>query len=228
MSVAVAADRRKKNPSGVRVEAPPARPDGPRIDPEFASLIPALAPDEFARLEASILREGCRDPLIVWEGEGILLDGHNRYRICTENGLPFNVEYRSLASREAARDFILHRQLGRRNISPDAAGYLRGKRYLEMKRQRERTDLTSGHFDPKRLSERLGEEYKVGEKSIRRDAQFAEAVDRIASNCGDAARAWLLSRDLTLARSGVLRLSKLAPEEQRDYVEALLAGAGRP
>ena len=30
------------------------------IDPEFAALIPPLTPDEFSRLEQSILAEGCR------------------------------------------------------------------------------------------------------------------------------------------------------------------------
>src|SRR5262245_50960759 len=167
MSVATSAERRKqKTPSGMRVERPGDGPDGPRIDPEFASLIPALAPDELARLEALILLEGCRDPLVIWEEENVLLDGHNRYRICTKHRLPFNIDYRSFRTREAARDFILHRKLGRRNISPDAASYLRGKRYLEMKRQGARTDLTSGQNVQKWASERLGEEHKVSEKTI--------------------------------------------------------------
>jgi len=37
------------------------------IDPEFQSLIPPLAPEELAQLEANILADGCRDPLVVWE-----------------------------------------------------------------------------------------------------------------------------------------------------------------
>jgi hypothetical protein len=228
MSVATRAERRKKPSPDRSADARAVQPDGPQIDPEFASLIPALAPDELARLEASLLAEGCRDPLVVWEGQSVLLDGHNRHSLCTRHNIPYNIVSLPFASREAARDFILHTQLGRRNISPEAASYLRGKRYLEMKRQGERTDLTSGQNDPKRLSERLGEEYKVAEKTIRRDAAFAAAVDRIASNCGDAARAWLLSRDMTLARSGVLRIAKLSPREQRDFVAKLLDGAGKP
>jgi ParB family chromosome partitioning protein len=36
------------------------------IDPEFKALIPPLAPEELAQLEANILRDGCRDPLVVW------------------------------------------------------------------------------------------------------------------------------------------------------------------
>jgi N6-adenosine-specific RNA methylase IME4 len=35
------------------------------IDPEFKALIPPLAPDELSQLETNILRDGCRDPLVV-------------------------------------------------------------------------------------------------------------------------------------------------------------------
>jgi site-specific DNA-methyltransferase (adenine-specific) len=36
------------------------------IDPEFKALIPPLAPEELAQLEANIIKDGCRDPLVVW------------------------------------------------------------------------------------------------------------------------------------------------------------------
>ncbi len=55
------------------------------IDSEFAALIPPLTDDEFNRLEQSILAEGCRDALVLWGN--ILIDGHNRYRICTKHRL---------------------------------------------------------------------------------------------------------------------------------------------
>lgn len=37
-----------------------------KIDPEFAALIPALAPEEFALLESSIVSEDILIPLVVW------------------------------------------------------------------------------------------------------------------------------------------------------------------
>lgn len=48
-----------------------------------------LAPEEYAQLEANI--EGCRDPLVVWDGT--LIDGHNRFEICSKLGLPFKTEH---------------------------------------------------------------------------------------------------------------------------------------
>src|SRR5208282_6578602 len=34
--------------------------------------------DEFKQLAANLLRDGCKEPLTVWDG--ILIDGHNRYK----------------------------------------------------------------------------------------------------------------------------------------------------
>ena len=59
------------------------------IDDEFQVLIPQLSVDEFKILEENIRKDGCRDPLVVWNG--ILVDGHNRYKICTKHNLEFNV-----------------------------------------------------------------------------------------------------------------------------------------
>jgi N6-adenosine-specific RNA methylase IME4 len=52
-----------------------------KIDPELKALIPPLAPEEYAQLEANLIADGCRDPLVVWAvppddwwtEEGILL-----------------------------------------------------------------------------------------------------------------------------------------------------------
>lgn len=85
------------------------------VDPEFQSLIPPLTDDEFQRLEKSILAEGVRDPIITWGGT--IIDGHNRYRVCTEHGVEFRTAEREFASREAAKIWIIENQFGRRNLS---------------------------------------------------------------------------------------------------------------
>lgn len=52
-----------------------------QIDAAFKAQIPPLSVEEREQLEANIAAHGCRDPLTVWNG--VLLDGHNRYEICT-------------------------------------------------------------------------------------------------------------------------------------------------
>ena len=87
-----------------------------KIDKEFQSLIPPLSQDEYKQLEANVISDGCRDALVVWQGT--LIDGHNRYRICTEHNIPFQTVEKKLDSREDVIQWIILNQFGRRNLSP--------------------------------------------------------------------------------------------------------------
>lgn len=90
------------------------------IDKEFESLIPPLTPEEFAQLEENCVKEGIRDALIVWkrdDGNDILIDGHNRFRISAKHaGIMFDVKRMEFADRDEAKLWIIRNQLGRRNI----------------------------------------------------------------------------------------------------------------
>lgn len=211
-----------------RLCRPGEESDNVKIDREFQYLIPPLSTSELADLHRSLDAEGCRDSLIVWKGENLLIDGHNRLRHCRDKGYPFPVIENEFTSRDEAKAYIIHAQLGRRNLSPAAESYLRGKRYLELKRQGARTDLTSGQSDQKTAAERLAEEFKVGEKTIRRDARFAEAVDEITENCGSDAQNLILSRDTGFTRGGVLRIAKLKPKDQKKFIQELKETGKRP
>jgi len=91
------------------------------IDEALQQLLPVLSPGELELLEKNLLTEGCRDPLVVWEEKTgqppVLLDGHNRYAICTAHNLPFTtVAAQGVRTREAAIIWIGANQLGRRNL----------------------------------------------------------------------------------------------------------------
>ena len=87
-----------------------------KIDEEFQKIIPELTQDEFNQLKENILIEGCRDALVVWND--IIVDGHNRYKICTENNITFTTKDIDFKSREEAKEWIIRNQLGRRNLAP--------------------------------------------------------------------------------------------------------------
>ena len=88
----------------------------PRIDPEFKALIPPLSPEEYAQLEQNILSaKKCHDAIILWDN--IIIDGHNRFRICTAHGIQFEIVEMIFESRDEAKIWILDNQLGRRNLS---------------------------------------------------------------------------------------------------------------
>ena len=85
------------------------------IDNEFQNLIPPLTDEEFAQLESNILRDGIRDALITWHG--ILIDGHNRYRIAQKHGLTYRTVEKQFTDRNDAERWIILNQFGRRNLS---------------------------------------------------------------------------------------------------------------
>ena len=85
------------------------------IDSEFAALIPPLTDDELKRLEQSIIAEGCRDALVLWGN--ILIDGHNRYKICMKHNIEFRTIQREFKDRDEVLLWIMQNQLSRRNLS---------------------------------------------------------------------------------------------------------------
>ncbi len=86
-----------------------------QIDSEFKSLIPPLSPEEFKQLEENILKDGCRDPLVVWNG--ILVDGHNRFTICNRSNVKYQIIEKLFTSREEAKVWMIDNQKGRRNLT---------------------------------------------------------------------------------------------------------------
>jgi hypothetical protein len=201
----------------------------PVIDSVFQSHIPPPTDGELAGLEAQLLKDGeCRDALVVWKEENLLLDGHNRLAICKKHGLKYDVKYVSLPDREAALNWMVTNQLGRRNLPPETAAYLRGKRYRAEVKQGDRTDLTGGQTVQKTTARRLAADYKVDEKTIRRDADFSRWLDIIAQNCGDEVRQRVIARDLKLPRAKARKLAEMLPSEQKVAVRSLLEDGKLP
>ena len=88
------------------------------IDNEFKGLIPPLTDEEYKGLEESILKDGCRDALVLW-GE-ILVDGHNRYEICTRHNIPFKTVQKEFTNRDEVMLWMIDTQFSRRNLdAPD-------------------------------------------------------------------------------------------------------------
>jgi len=116
------------------------------IDPEVQHLIPALRDDEKLLLEESLRRDGCRDPLVVWQETNVLLDGHNRFDICTRLGIDFAVKTLSFETKDGAMLWVVENQLGRRNLADIDRIALAARREplvraCVAKRQGTRTDL---------------------------------------------------------------------------------------
>jgi Predicted transcriptional regulators len=101
-----------------------------KIDSEFRALIPPLSQEEINGLESSIVENGYNSafPIIVWKGQEIVVDGHNRYSICQKHGLPFKTVEQEFASRYEVVAWIIKNQLARRNVNKLTRLYLIGRR----------------------------------------------------------------------------------------------------
>ena len=213
---------------------------------ELRNFIPPLSSDEFSQLESNILQHGCQTPIQVWQTSKknlgltfekeddlayVLVDGHNRYKICTSHNLPFEVYVLSFYSLKDAKDYMINLQLGRRNLSQNQISYFRGLRYNNEKADKSDNLLINfpkGHFDPsgnegqktdksetesskgqndpsvKTTAERLAKEYNVSPKTIKRDAEFADGLEKIDSEL----RNNILDGKIKVDKGTIQKLSK--------------------
>lgn len=160
--------------------------------PELQALIPPLASDEFEQLRQNILTHGCREPLSLWQhnGQSVLIDGHNRYRICTKHQVSFDFKFYDFANLDEVKDWMLANQLGRRNLTPLQQSYLRGKRYAHEKQTHGGLRISRSSSDTPvdslpqvtPTASQLAQEYGVNEKTIRRDEQFALGLEKLTKD----------------------------------------------
>lgn len=155
------------------------------INSQFESLIPPLSVEEFKQLEKNIKNGGCREPICVWKNT--IIDGHNRYKICTKNNIPFYLQQIEFNSKEEAIDWICANQIGRRNISEETKRYLIGKRYEMEKILYAKNKKGSNQYIKKGsmeqgidTAERLGNEYHIARGTVRKYAYYAKTVDKLS------------------------------------------------
>ena len=112
-----------------------------KIKQEFKDLIPPLSQEELQGLEKNILANGCEQAIKLWQG--YIVDGHNRYQICSKHALPFKTEELVRESESQVILWIIDHQLDRRNISLYSRGRLILRRKEELSNgQGYRSDLS--------------------------------------------------------------------------------------
>ena len=154
-----------------------------QIDPEFKALIPPLAPQERDQLEENLKADGCRDPIVTWQGW--LLDGHNRFEICTRLGIEYRVTSLDLADKAAALDWMDANQLGRRNLTPEQMSLLRGRIYNRSKKPAGGTganqykEQSGQNVQAAPTHETLGDRFGVSGKTVQRDGKFVSDIESL-------------------------------------------------
>jgi hypothetical protein len=89
-----------------------------KIDPEFKDFFPALTDEEYGLLEDHIVEVGhLIEPIVVWKGHNIIVDGHNRCEICKKLDIEVKIEEIEFADKEDAKTYIMQHHMGRRSLS---------------------------------------------------------------------------------------------------------------
>jgi len=169
-----------------------------KIDSTLKNYIPKISDEEYAQLEKNLLENGCREPLVTWNN--ILLDGHNRYKICTKHDLKFKTVTVKLANKNAAFAWMIRNQFGRRNISL----YDRGCLALLLKPLVEKeaaARMKSGKkADPKDNCPE-GQARDIVAKEAGMSGKTLERIEYIENNAPQEIKAALKARDITINKS---------------------------
>ena len=219
---------------------------------ELRSFIPSPTNEELTQLEANIIKNGCKDALLLWETTQrvidensltpdapvyILVDGHNRFKICRERGINFNVQVMRFESLKEVKDYMIDLQLGRRNLTPQQASYFRGLRYniekaekgkYDRKDYKSQNDTYIQSVDIEgSTSEKLAQEYKVSRATIMRDAEFAAGIDQLQPTLKQA----VLNGEIKIGKTDIQKLAKRKVKglvENVEELENVLLGEDEP
>ena len=203
----------------------------PTVLPEMAELLPPLTGEQLAALEADLLKNGCYSPVIVNE-DMVIIDGHNRQRLCEQHGLPYQMAVFSFESMLEAKQWALDTQKGRRNLDKWELGKiaLRLKPDIEA---RARENMSAGGGDQKSEGAKSGCANSQNPISpVNTTKELADAVGighqtmsrvmQIDEHAPTAVKEALDSGDLSINQGyNITQQVRELPEEQRDEAAAL-------
>lgn len=152
-------------------------------DPELKKLIDPLNAKEREDLENSIRENGFNPalPIILWKGQDIVVDGHNRLEICQKLGIKPVFTEQEFKTIEEVKEFMVNLQISRRNLTPEQLKYYRGTT-----QNKEKAGHGGARCEGRNLktNERLAEKFGVSARTIADDGKFSSAVDKICKVCG--------------------------------------------
>jgi N6-adenosine-specific RNA methylase IME4 len=196
-----------------------------KINNEFKDLIPPLTADEYTALEESILIEGCREAIIVWNET--IVDGHNRFEICSKYGIEFSTREINFESILDAKVWIRKNQLSRRNLS-DAwkleLQFANKADLLEIGRERLKTNIGGDHMGLSIMDRAINESPDVSNMDRSGNLKVMSILDTTFSTRSEIAKAVGVASG-TVARAEVVR--KTSPElwEKAKAGEITIGGA---
>ncbi|MDP2416844.1 MAG: plasmid replication/partition related protein [Hydrogenophaga sp.] len=178
------------------------------VNEELKAYIDPLTPEEYEALERSLLAEGCRDALVLWGDT--LVDGHNRYRICQQHGLPFQtVQNTRFHSMDDVHLWMIGQHLGRRSVSDFQRGVLALRQREIMAERRGRAQAATSAEQP--------------DSALAADTAPTEAAPSVYQPDALKSRE-AIARAARLSSSQVVAIEKIQKQAAPEVVAAVKSG----
>ena len=190
-----------------------------KIDPDFQNLIPPLSSEEYEQLELSVVVEGCREPIKVWRD--YIIDGHNRYKICHEYEIAFQIEALELRSKEDAISWICGNLINHREMPENYRRYLIGRKYIAEKTvgvmnitgtNQYTIDSLERKPHSGKTASKVGEEFHISHSTVNKYLQYTKALDRLKAEFPDFTRN-ILFEEIKISQDNIIELSKMPKAE---------------
>lgn len=203
----------------------------PVVLPEMADLLPPLTGEQIAALESDLLKNGCYSPIIVNE-DMVIIDGHNRQRLCKQHGLPYQMAVFSFEDLLEAKQWALETQKGRRNLDKWELGKIALKLKPEVE-AKARANMSAGGGDQKSENAKSGsatlpnpistvDTRKELADSVGLGERTMGKVMQIDENAPAAVKEALDKKELSINQGyNLTRQLQEVPEEQREEAAAM-------
>ena len=190
-----------------------------KIKPKFKKINRTLSKEEKSQLRKNLKEDGVRDAIVV-DQHGYIVDGHNRYSIAQQCDLSFDTVVMEFEDDDAAIDWMLEMQLGRRNVAASERRRLIGLLYNRQK-QKHGGSRARGHSGPlPKTAEKVAKKLGVSPNTVKRAGREMEQVEALGPD------AEALQRAGKLDAKKVDRIAKLPKEKQKKAIKA--AANGKP
>ena len=200
----------------------------PTVLPEMAELLPPLTGEQLSALEADILKNGCYSPVIVNE-DMVVIDGHNRQRLCEQHGLPYQMAVFSFEDMLEAKQWALDTQKGRRNLDKWELGKIALRLKPDIEARAKANQSAAGGdkseqgalfvnsqkaLSPVNTTQELADAVGIGHQTMSRVMQIDEHAPPAVKDALD-------SGDLSINQGyNITRQVQELPEEQRNEAAA--------
>lgn len=202
-----------------------------KINVDFENLIPKLTLDQFTQLEENMVKEGrARNPLVIWKGHDILVDGHNRLRVLKAHPeLGWTFLEQDFSDEDEIKEWIIKNALGTRNLTEMQQTDLTGRLHLMRKRRKGAPDGNSNAKKQKCKNStfvsgdtagQIASELGIDRSTVYNSSRFVEGLDK-AEAVSPGFRNEVLTGAVKAQKSEIAAMRKQTPEQIKESISEI-------